>query len=136
MCWGLNSHWFPVVGDGHQPNFVGVYMPIIKNSLLRVGFLVPNIRSLDPTYVFFYEFHHHQTDEVWGLPTSRDVGYPVRHRFFFLGGVLGTTDTEKTRLEHLLGGGFNILYFHLFFCCTKNLLKLLIEGILLRRNAK
>ena len=20
MCWGLNSHLFPVSGDGHQPN--------------------------------------------------------------------------------------------------------------------
>ena len=25
MCWGLNSHCFPVVGDGHQPNRGFIY---------------------------------------------------------------------------------------------------------------
>ena len=39
MCWGLNSHWFPVVGDGHQPNRRGVYTHY-KDSLLKVGSLI------------------------------------------------------------------------------------------------
>ena len=28
MCWGLNSHFFPLLGDGHNP-VVGVYILII-----------------------------------------------------------------------------------------------------------
>ena len=33
MCWVLNSHWFPVVGDGHQPNSRGLYTHYDKDSL-------------------------------------------------------------------------------------------------------
>ena len=33
---GLNSHCFPIVGDGHQPNRRGLYT-------------IPNTRSLDPS---------------------------------------------------------------------------------------
>lgn len=37
MCWGLNSYFFPVLGDGHNL-IVGVYILIIsKDSLLKVG---------------------------------------------------------------------------------------------------
>ena len=36
VCWGLDSHWFPVVGDGHQPNSRGLYTHY-KDSLLKVG---------------------------------------------------------------------------------------------------
>ena len=38
MCWGLHSHYFPVVGDGHQPNR-GLYTGW-KDSMT-----IPNIRS-------------------------------------------------------------------------------------------
>ena len=27
---GLNSHWFPVVGDSHFSPIVGVYIPIVR----------------------------------------------------------------------------------------------------------
>ena len=25
MCQGLNSHYFHIIGDGHQPNSIGLY---------------------------------------------------------------------------------------------------------------
>ncbi len=30
VCQGLNSHCFHIIGDGHQPKSVGVYIPIIR----------------------------------------------------------------------------------------------------------
>ena len=36
MCWGLNSHYFHIIGDGHQPNSRGLYTHY-KDSLLKVG---------------------------------------------------------------------------------------------------
>ena len=36
MCQGLNSHYFHIVGDGHQPNSRGLYTHY-KDSLLKVG---------------------------------------------------------------------------------------------------
>ena len=29
-CWGLNSHWFPVVGNHHQTNSKDLHTPIIR----------------------------------------------------------------------------------------------------------
>ena len=48
-CQGLNSHYFHIIGDGHQPNsraYVGVYTPIIRIPI-KGGMTIPNIRSLD-----------------------------------------------------------------------------------------
>ena len=43
MCQGLNFHYFHIIGDGHQPKSVGVYIPIIRIPSLKVGGLVyPN----------------------------------------------------------------------------------------------
>ena len=39
MCQGLNSHYFHIIGDGHQPNSRGLYTHY-KDSyifLLKVG---------------------------------------------------------------------------------------------------
>ena len=36
MCQGLNSHYFHIIGDGHQPNSRGLYIHY-KDSLLKVG---------------------------------------------------------------------------------------------------
>ena len=41
MCWGLNSHCFPMVGMVINL-IVGVYIPIVEG-----GMTIPNIRSLD-----------------------------------------------------------------------------------------
>ena len=30
MCQGLNSHYFHIIRDGHQPKSVGLYIPIIR----------------------------------------------------------------------------------------------------------
>ena len=50
MCQGLNSHYFHIIGDigdGHQPNSIGVYIPIIRIPI-KGGMTIPNTRSLDP----------------------------------------------------------------------------------------
>ena len=39
MCSGLNSHCFPMVGEGHQPNSRVLYPPY-RDSLLKVGWQV------------------------------------------------------------------------------------------------
>ena len=36
MCQGLNSHYFHIIVDGHQPNSRGLYTHY-KDSLLKVG---------------------------------------------------------------------------------------------------
>ena len=36
MCQGLNSLYFHIIGDGHQPNSRGLYTHH-KDSLLKVG---------------------------------------------------------------------------------------------------
>ena len=40
MCQGLNSHYFHIIGDGHQPNSRGLYTHY-KDSLLKVGWPSP-----------------------------------------------------------------------------------------------
>ena len=48
ICWGLNSDWFLVVGDGYQPNSVESYMTITRIPYIKGGMTIPNVRSLDP----------------------------------------------------------------------------------------
>ncbi len=55
MCWGLNSHWFCVVGDAHQPNSRVLYTHH-KDSLLKVGWVYPQYKEFWPT-LGFYLFH-------------------------------------------------------------------------------
>ena len=45
MCQGLNSHYFHIIGDGHQPNSRGLYTHY-KDSLLKVGWPSPIYRLL------------------------------------------------------------------------------------------
>ncbi len=40
LCQGLNSHYFHIIGDGHQPNSRGLYTHY-KDSLLKVGGPIP-----------------------------------------------------------------------------------------------
>ena len=44
---GLNSHYFHIIGDGHQPNSRGVYIPIITIHI-KGEMTIPNIGSLGP----------------------------------------------------------------------------------------
>lgn len=37
MCWGLNSQWFPVVGDGHRRRLYAHYIPLEGLPFFRVG---------------------------------------------------------------------------------------------------
>ena len=43
---GLNPHYFHIIGDGHQPNSRGFYIPIIRIPI-KGGMTIPNIGSLD-----------------------------------------------------------------------------------------
>ena len=45
MCQGLNSHYFHIIGDGHQPNSVGVYIPIIRIPI-QGEMTIPNIAHI------------------------------------------------------------------------------------------
>ena len=45
MCQGLNSHYFHIMGDGHQPNSRGLYTHY-KDSLLKVGGLPSPIQGV------------------------------------------------------------------------------------------
>ena len=47
MCQGLKSHYFHIIGDGHQPNSVGVYKPIIRIPI-KGWMTIPNIATFDP----------------------------------------------------------------------------------------
>ena len=46
MCQGLNSHYFRIIGDGHQPNSRGLYTHY-KDSYLKVGGLPSPIQGVD-----------------------------------------------------------------------------------------
>ena len=53
MCQGLNSHYFHIIGDGHQPNSRGLYTHY-KDSPFKGWMTIPNIATFDHgTYVFF-----------------------------------------------------------------------------------
>ena len=43
---GLNSHYFHIIGDGHQSNSRGLYTHY-KDSLLKGGMTIPNIATFD-----------------------------------------------------------------------------------------
>ena len=45
MCQGLNSHYFHIIRDGHQPNSRG-NIPIIRIPI-KGGMTIPNIATFD-----------------------------------------------------------------------------------------
>ena len=45
VCQGLNSHYFHIIGDGHQPNS-RVYIPIIRIPI-NGGMTIPNIATFE-----------------------------------------------------------------------------------------
>ena len=55
MCQGLNSHYFHIIGDGHQPNSRGLYTQY-KDSVIKGGRSpIPNIAIFDHgTYIYIY----------------------------------------------------------------------------------
>ena len=46
MCQGLNSHYFHIIGDGHQPNS-RVFIPIIIRIPIKGGMTIPDIATFD-----------------------------------------------------------------------------------------
>ena len=53
MCQGLNSHYFHIIGDGHQPNGRRLYTHYKDSGfLLKGGMTIPNIVTFDHgTYI-------------------------------------------------------------------------------------
>ena len=52
MCQGLN--YVHIIGDGHQPNSVGVYIPIIRIPIKGGRSPIPNIGTFDHgTYIVY-----------------------------------------------------------------------------------
>ena len=55
VCQGLNSHYFHIIGDGHQPTSRGLYYPL-KGFPIKGGMTIPNIATFDHgTCVFVAE---------------------------------------------------------------------------------
>ena len=50
MCQGLNSHYFHIIGDGHQPNSRGLYTHY-KDSQLKVGWPSPKYCDFWPWHI-------------------------------------------------------------------------------------
>ena len=50
MCYGLNSHYFHIIGDGHQPNSRGLYIHYKDSRQERLEeFIHPQYKELiDP----------------------------------------------------------------------------------------
>ena len=46
MPGSINSHYFHILGDGHQPKSAGVYIPIIRIPI-KGGMTIPNIGTFD-----------------------------------------------------------------------------------------
>ncbi len=76
LCQGLNSHYFHIIGDGHQPNSVGVYIPIIRIPI-KGGMTIPNIATLDhgTSHDFASKCRHHlkwehHSDDVMCSPAT------------------------------------------------------------------
>ena len=56
MCQGLNSHYFLIIGDGHQPNSMGLYTHY--RIPIKGGMTIPNIATFDHgTHGFCYNCH-------------------------------------------------------------------------------
>ena len=48
MCQGPNSHYFHIIGDGHQPNSRGLYIYThYKDSVIKGRMTIPNIATFD-----------------------------------------------------------------------------------------
>ena len=48
MCQGLNSHYFHIIGDGHQPNSRGLYTHYKDSRIpIKGGMTIPNIATFD-----------------------------------------------------------------------------------------
>ena len=72
MCQGLNSHYFHVIGDGHQPNSRGLYTHY-KDSYWRWEVSHPQYSDLWPWHIYISSF--------W---TSSGVLFPTRGQPFHL----------------------------------------------------
>ena len=54
----INSHYFHIIWDGHQPYSRALYNYPLQGFPLKDGMTIPNVRSLDPgTYVFLVSWN-------------------------------------------------------------------------------
>ncbi len=83
MCQGLNSHCFHIIGDGHQPNSVGLYIPIIRIPSLKVEVSHPQKNAT-------FDHGTHENLEKPNPPNSKKPKFQVPGPANF-GGGFGTT---------------------------------------------
>ncbi len=82
-CWtymsqGLNSHYFHIIGDGHQPKSVGVYIPILGMSPIPKKTRLLTMAQKCWTYmiqpttgcIIFLESNHSITSRVYGSSSA------------------------------------------------------------------
>ena len=69
----INSHYFHIIRDGHQPKSVGVYVPVIRIPI-KGGMTIPNIATFD-----------HMAHMMW-FPLIREVerDVEVKDEIFWL----------------------------------------------------
>ena len=92
MCQGLNSHYFHIIGDGHQPNSRGLYTHEIRIPIKGGRSPIPNIATT-LTMAQMASYRASLLPSCWisfrwnGDPTSSQI--PWWHTFFvgFLRGV-------------------------------------------------
>lgn len=67
LCWGLSSHRFPVVRDGHHPTSTGVYTTTMRTPYLRWDDH-PQYHEFRPWHicgVFWKGFHFPRTPPIY-----------------------------------------------------------------------
>ena len=88
MCQGLNSHYFHIIGDGHQPNSRGLYTHY-KDSLFKVGWPSPiqGVDRPDRTYMHHLSVNFSQKLFRWlrlrapkSNPQPKKYSFPEENR--------------------------------------------------------
>ena len=85
MCQGLNSHYFHIIGDGHQPKSVGVYIPIIRIPIKGGRSPIPKkTRQPWPWHIWLGSRCPSSHLSPWQILAERSLGVchsPTHHAF-------------------------------------------------------
>ena len=132
MCQGLNSHYFHIIGDGHQPNSRGLYTHY-KDSFTG-GMTIPNIATFDhgtceTSSVFVHRLRMFQNDpKVNACPTKINHLQYMCGEFAKVSGHIQLSpisdNIDTWNLKHLfINGCFNWMIPNLYIgngCFTKH----------------
>ena len=69
MCQGLNSHYFHIIGDGHQPNSRAIIRIPIKGGMtipnIGSGSTMAHMSALGELSCFFYDVFGYLHFDIW-----------------------------------------------------------------------